>query len=373
LNTYKTNERTTNQTNTNKTKQNKTNFQRFIETFQITIMATSTIQSTIAGIIKTDISDPMVVALIAYIEQQNTASVKKVKAKKEKRETGPKRPASSYIRWLSVNRDAIKDDHFGEAYVLEHGELTGRDKTTAITKKAGELWNQLTDDAKAPWIEAYEKAKVEYIKNNPSKVSASASVAFSFEDNELTECPEGYEGPYNQQYLWGYAIGRKRGVGIFDNLEDAVKAADSLGTKCGGITKQKSGFTLRMGGKLWKDLNNNQQTWVKKDCDADVKLTRKDGKSKKLISKSVAEPAVEIVAEPVVEIVTEPAVEIVAEPVVEIVAEPVVEIVAEPVVEIVAEPVVEIVAEPVVEIVATPKRCSKRTKTIKKKKMNIAK
>ena len=44
MNTYKTNERTTNQTNTkqNKTKQNKTNFQRFIETFQITIMATST-------------------------------------------------------------------------------------------------------------------------------------------------------------------------------------------------------------------------------------------------------------------------------------------------------------------------------------------
>ena len=115
-------------------------------------MATSTIQSTVAGIIETDIDDQRVVALMAFIEQYNTTPVKKVKAKKEKRETGPKRPASSYIRWLSDNRNTIKDEHFGEAYVLEHGELTGRDKTTAITKKAGELWNQLTDDAKAPWI-----------------------------------------------------------------------------------------------------------------------------------------------------------------------------------------------------------------------------
>jgi hypothetical protein len=270
-------------------------------------MATSTIQSTVADIIKTDIDDQRVVALMAFIEQYNTAPVKKVKAKKEKRETGPKRPASSYIRWLSDNRNTIKDEHFGEAYVLEHGELTGRDKTTAITKKAGELWNQLTDDAKAPWIEAYEKAKVEYITNNPSKVTASASVAFSFEDNELTECPEGYEGPYNQKYLWGYADGRKRGVGLFDNMEDAIKAADALGTKCGGITKQKSGFSLRMGGKLWSDLNTKRQTWVKKDCDADVKLTRKernqlDGHAKaevKAKAPKVSKPVKTVVSTPV--------------------------------------------------------------------------
>ena len=72
----------------------------------------------------------------------------------------PKRPTTAYMRFLNANREQIVTDHFTN----EDGEciLVGREKVTLVAKKAGELWKQMTDEEKKPFVDAAEKAGAEY-------------------------------------------------------------------------------------------------------------------------------------------------------------------------------------------------------------------
>ena len=65
----------------------------------------------------------------------------------------------------------------------------------------------------------------------------------------------GFEGPYRNQYLKGIALGP--GVKKFENLEEAIEAAEK-NPRCGGITVSRQGYyTLRRKSNLYdSDINN---------------------------------------------------------------------------------------------------------------------
>uniref|UniRef100_A0AAX7SE71 FACT complex subunit SSRP1 n=1 Tax=Astatotilapia calliptera TaxID=8154 RepID=A0AAX7SE71_ASTCA len=76
--------------------------------------------------------------------------------KKQKDAGGPKRPMSAYMLWLNSSRERIKSDNPGISI-------------TEISKKAGEMWRQLSKDEKQEWEakageakKQYDKAKKEY-------------------------------------------------------------------------------------------------------------------------------------------------------------------------------------------------------------------
>lgn len=74
---------------------------------------------------------------------------RKKRQKKEKDENKPKRPPSAYFLFLADKRDQIKKDYPGISI-------------TEITKKAGEMWKEVSDKSK--WEEAAAAAKKEYEK-----------------------------------------------------------------------------------------------------------------------------------------------------------------------------------------------------------------
>lgn len=83
--------------------------------------------------------------------------------RKKKDKNAPKRPVGgAYGQFLAEKREEIKKS------------LPADHKITEVSKKAGELWKKLSDDAKKPYEakfakaqEEYKKAFAEYKKNNP--------------------------------------------------------------------------------------------------------------------------------------------------------------------------------------------------------------
>ncbi|XP_061581477.1 FACT complex subunit SSRP1a isoform X2 [Cololabis saira] len=110
-------------------------------------------------------------------ESAKKKKAKKVKVVKEKKERkprkekkhkdtgGPKRPMSAYMLWLNASRERIKSENPGISI-------------TEISKKAGEMWRQLTKDEKEEWEtkageakRQYEKAKKEYKESGGGSTS----------------------------------------------------------------------------------------------------------------------------------------------------------------------------------------------------------
>ena len=52
----------------------------------------------------------------------------------------PKRPMSSYFIWMNENRERIKEEY-------------GCDGIAEVSKKAGEIWKEMSDSEKAPYEE----------------------------------------------------------------------------------------------------------------------------------------------------------------------------------------------------------------------------
>ncbi|XP_039545753.1 FACT complex subunit SSRP1 isoform X1 [Pimephales promelas] len=71
------------------------------------------------------------------------------KEKKAKDINAPKRPMSAYMLWLNSSRDRIKSENPGIS-------------VTEISKKAGEMWKQITKDKKEEWEGKAEEAKKDY-------------------------------------------------------------------------------------------------------------------------------------------------------------------------------------------------------------------
>ena len=162
-----------------------------------------------------------------FRQGRNTKSGKKMKDP-----NAPKRATSAYLLWLNANREEIISEHFGEQ------ELTGRDKVSKVGKKAGELWNAMSEDDKADYVAESKKLQEEYkaamAEYKPTESYSTKPSNLDFD--ALPDAPEEWTGPFNGKKLRGLANGGKLGVGKFYSFEEAEKAAVELGEECSGIT-----------------------------------------------------------------------------------------------------------------------------------------
>jgi hypothetical protein len=162
-----------------------------------------------------------------FRQGRNTKSGKKMKDP-----NAPKRATSAYLLWLNANREEIISEHFGEQ------ELTGRDKVSKVGKKAGELWNAMSEDDKADYVAESKKLQEEYkaamAEYKPTESYSTKPSNLDFD--ALPDAPVEWTGPFNGKKLRSLANGGKLGVGKFYSFEEAVKAAVEIGEECSGIT-----------------------------------------------------------------------------------------------------------------------------------------
>ena len=207
---------------------------------------------------------------------------RKPRKTKQRDPDAPKRPASAYMLWLNENRASIKDELL----------TTNPDaKITDVTKRAGELWKELSDDEKAPHQKASEELREKYHEAmkvyKPNHTVAKKSKAPKYDADEIPDAPEAWSGPFDMMYLFRKVKDADgKNVRIQKNFNDAValandiikswndaKESDSLPdhwksdvAPCAGITKTSTGYDLRLGPELLttaeKDSKTGLASWV---------------------------------------------------------------------------------------------------------------
>lgn len=207
---------------------------------------------------------------------------RKPRKTKQRDPDAPKRPASAYMLWLNENRASIKDELL----------TTNPDaKITDVTKRAGELWKELSDDEKAPHQKASEALREKYHEAmklyKPNHTVAKKTNAPKYDAEEIPDAPDAWSGPFHMKYLFRKvkdADGKH--VRIQKNFDAAVtlandtikawndaKHAGSLPDHwksdvppCAGITKTSTGYDLRLGPQLLptadKDAKGGLASWV---------------------------------------------------------------------------------------------------------------
>ena len=199
------------------------------------------------------------------------------KAKKEKDPDAPKRPTSAYMLWLNENRSSIRNDYFpanddGEhCYPDGHAKagdpLTGRDKVTLITKKAGDIWKEMDVESKVPYQSQFKEASAAY--KEAMGVYTPSEPKVKYNATEIPDAPEGWSGPFKMTYLPKVSKDpeTEKNIKSFKSFEEAVSAANELEEGCAGITKTSNGYSLRIGLELRqnpeKDTNSGIASWVK--------------------------------------------------------------------------------------------------------------
>ena len=195
----------------------------------------------------------------------------KVTEKKRKDPNAPKKAPSPYMIYLNENRA-----DFIQQFADEGTELVGKEKVTKVAKRAGELWKQMNDEDKAQYVEKAsaltEKYQQEMKNYTPSgdyakpASKSNASGKIDFNSLDIDAAPEGWSGPFENKSLWKFAAKRKFGVGKFKTFEEAIHAAEALvesGEECGGITRDKTGFTLRQTTALCENKDDDPcVSWV---------------------------------------------------------------------------------------------------------------
>ena len=111
-------------------------------------------------------------ALVKALKTMKTDGRKGKRTRAPRDPDAPKRPTSSYMLWLNDNRQSIAEEHFPKnddgmhCYPEGHehaGEtLKGRAKVSEITRKAGELWKDVSDEDKQPYIDSFTIAQKAY-------------------------------------------------------------------------------------------------------------------------------------------------------------------------------------------------------------------
>ena len=201
----------------------------------------------------------------------------------------PKRPTSSYMLWLNENRAVIADDYFPKNDEGEHcypeghdnagDPLKGRSKVAEITKKAGALWKDLSDEEKAPFIarqeedkERYEKEMEDYTPSEDFQTKEKTKSKSKFDITQRPDATEGWTGHHEAKYLPKVAKDPETGKNIksFKDFDEAIAKANELGDGCGGITMTSTGFSLRVGPDLRenpKDTPSGLASWTKSSND----------------------------------------------------------------------------------------------------------
>ena len=215
---------------------------------------------------------------------QNMQTKQRKNKRKTKDPNAPKRAASAYMLWLNENRSSIKDELL----------ITNPDaKITDVTKRAGEMWKELTDDEKAPFQEKSETLRAAYHEamkvykpdHTVSKKTKADKVVYDVD--EIPEAPEGWNGPHTMKHLLRKVIGVDgKTVRIQKNFDAAVALANQINAAwkeavdsgdvpshwktdvmpCAGITKTSTGYDLRLGPDLvetqHKDSNGGIASWT---------------------------------------------------------------------------------------------------------------
>ena len=207
---------------------------------------------------------------------------RKPRKTKQRDPDAPKRPASAYMLWLNDNRASIKDELL----------TTNPDaKITDVTKRAGQLWKELSDDEKAPFQTASEELREKYHEAmklyKPNHTVAKKSTAVKYDLEETPDAPQGWSGPFAMKYLYRKvkdADGKH--VRIQKNFQAAVELANTIIADwnkakqddsmpdhwksdvqpCAGITKTSTGYDLRLGPDLMttaeKDAKGGLASWL---------------------------------------------------------------------------------------------------------------
>ena len=176
---------------------------------------------------------------------------KKRKPKKVKDPNAPKRPTTSYFRWVGENRSRIKE------------ELGDDHKVTDVSKEAGRQWKLVSDEEKEPFETAFkedqERYKAEMAEYKPLPMGDLYDVT------DFPTAPEGWSGPYELKYLWKHA-GPDGKAMRFKDFDEAIKAAMTI-DECCGITKTSRSYELRRGPDLISVPEGKEKTgfasWIK--------------------------------------------------------------------------------------------------------------
>lgn len=174
--------------------------------------------------------------------QQIDVKPKATKAKKVKDPNAPKRPTSAYMFWLNESRKTISEEHCSH--------LTGKAKVTATTRKAGELWREMSDEDKSPFKDKFLVAQQKYAAEKANYVPSQPKIVYDVD--HFPEALDGWSGPFEMKYLSKIAKDDDgKNIPIFKNFEDAVAKANELPVeRCFGITKTVRGYQLRVGHDL---------------------------------------------------------------------------------------------------------------------------
>jgi len=205
-----------------------------------------------------DVVGSAVVEVVAVAPSDVVVKVRR--AKKTKRDPdAPKRPMSSYMLWLQENRKSIGDEYCGD--------LTGKDRVISTVKKAGALWQAMTDDEKVSFVDKAVELKNEY-KELMEEYKPSKAVHAEYDVEEIPEAPIGWKGPFEKSYLWKRTKSADgETVRSQKTFVDAVKLATEINAAwtaaceegnmpshwsdemkpCSGITKTSTGYDLRIG------------------------------------------------------------------------------------------------------------------------------
>lgn len=198
--------------------------------------------------------------LVRSIQQIDvTPKSTKSKTKKIRDPNAPKRPTSAYMIWLNESRKSIADDHCSH--------LIGKAKVTATTRKAGELWREMSDEDKTPYKEKFMVAQQKYVAEKAEYFPSKATHAYDVD--HFPEAPEGWSGPFQMRYLSKNVKGVDgKNIQTFKSFLDAVAKANELPLGfCGGITKTARGYQLRVGHDLITNPPEKARTglasWIK--------------------------------------------------------------------------------------------------------------
>ena len=212
--------------------------------------------------------------------------VKPKRNKKTKDPNAPKRPLAPYMLWLNDNRTKIADEFFSE--------LSGRERTTKTAKKAGELWKQLSEQEKTPYIEQseaarahYQKLKAAYVPPEGFTPTKPARTSTKQRIEHIPDAPQDWTGPFKMKYLKG-KVKNADGttIKIIKTFDDAIALAHQVNQTwsqrcadsdcpnhwttnykpCSGITKTTRGYDLRAGIDLLttdvKHTNSGIASWI---------------------------------------------------------------------------------------------------------------
>ena len=230
---------------------------------------------------------------------------RKPRKTKQKDPNAPKRPASAYMLWLNENRSSIKDELL----------TTNPDaKITDVTKRAGELWKELTDDEKAPHQKASEALREKYHEAmkvyKPDHTVAKKSKAVKYDADEILDAPEGWSGPFAMKYLYRKVKDAEgKHVRIQKSFTDAVALANAIiqawndakdsnslpdhwksdVTPCAGITKTSTGYDLRLGPDLMTTADKDSKGGIASWLVGEHELPTVDDNEQPVVEKPVVE------------------------------------------------------------------------------------